>query len=111
LSAAGYRVMVAADAEEALALVSASGPIDLVLTDVVMPGMNGPELVACLRASLTDLRVLYMSGYDRELVDQEVLEGTAGLLSKPFTPRGLLTRIDELLRAPAGSHSPTPESS
>ena len=99
LSGAGYRVIVAANGEEALALAAAGGPIELLLTDVVMPGISGPDLARSLRATQADFPVLYMSGYDRELVDHEVLEGRVGLLPKPFTPRGLLTRVDELLRS------------
>jgi len=97
LSAAGYQVTVACNGDEALS-ESAAKQIDLLLTDVVMPGVSGPELAAQLRARQEDLRVVYMSGYDRDLVQQEVLDGRATLLAKPFTPRGLLTRLDEVLR-------------
>jgi signal transduction histidine kinase/CheY-like chemotaxis protein len=98
LSAAGYRVIEAAGGDEALALATCK-PIELLLTDVVMPNMSGPELVSRLRGSRPDLAVLYMSGYDRELVGQKALEGNADILPKPFTPRDLLTRINELLGA------------
>jgi signal transduction histidine kinase/ActR/RegA family two-component response regulator len=98
VSAAGYQVTVASNGDEALSM-AASKQIDLLLTDVVMPGVSGPELAARLRAKQEDLRVLYMSGYDRDLIQQEVLDGRATLLAKPFTPRGLLTRIDEVLKA------------
>jgi len=99
LSAAGYRVLQATNGEEALALASSPDRIDLLLTDVVMPGMSGADLVARLRAKRPECVVLYMSGYDRHLIDQKSLERTASFLPKPFTPRLLLTRIGELLAA------------
>jgi signal transduction histidine kinase len=98
LSAAGYDVIVACDGDDALSK-AAGKHIDLLLTDVVMPGVSGPELAARLRVKQHDLLVVYASGYDRDLVKQEVLDGQATLLTKPFTPRALLTRIDEVLRA------------
>jgi signal transduction histidine kinase/CheY-like chemotaxis protein len=98
VSAAGYRVTVASNGDDALSM-AATQRIDLLLTDVVMPGLSGPKLAARLRMNQGDLQVLYMSGYDRDMVQQEVLEGRATLLAKPFTPRGLLMRIDEVLRA------------
>ncbi len=96
LAAAGYRVLEAANGEEALTLATGQR-IDLLLTDVVMPGMSGPELVTRLRATRPELAVLYMSGYDRDLIDQKTLERTASFLPKPFTPRALLARVVELL--------------
>ena len=62
-----------------------------------MPGMSGVTLVSRLRDGRPDLVVLYMSGYDHELIDRNTLERTAGFLPKPFTPRVLLARISELL--------------
>ena len=99
LSAAGYRVIEAASGDEALARAAAAGPIDLLLTDVVMPSMSGPELVSRLRSGWPELAVLYMSGYDRELLGQKPPEGATEVLPKPFTPRELLARINELLQA------------
>jgi len=99
LSAAGYRVIEAASGDEALARAAAAGPIDLLLTDVVMPSMSGPELVSRLRSGWPELAVLYMSGYDRELLGQKAPEGATEVLPKPFTPRELLARINELLQA------------
>jgi signal transduction histidine kinase len=105
LTAAGHRVMEAANGEEALALSARHRkPIDLLITDVIMPGITGPELVAKLRANRPRTMVLYMSGYDRELLDRNSLEASAGFLPKPFSPRALLARIDELLAAGEGGH-------
>jgi signal transduction histidine kinase len=98
LKSAGHNVLDAAGGEEALAIsVRHAGTIDLLLTDVVMPGMKGTDLVAKLRTRRPSMAVLYMSGYDNELVDQKNLEITASFLQKPFSPRTLLTRIHSLL--------------
>ena len=99
LAAAGYRVLQATGGEEALAVAAGLRRIDLLLTDVVMPGMSGPDLVARLRAARPECPVLYMSGYNPDLIDRKTLERTAGFLAKPFTPRLLLTRISEMLAA------------
>jgi two-component system cell cycle sensor histidine kinase/response regulator CckA len=107
LTAAGHAVLEAANGEEALALGERrSQPIDLLLTDVVMPGMSGPDLVGRLRSVRPNLPVLYMSGYDRDLIDQKTLETAAGFLPKPFSPRALLEGVDQLLGV-AGTVSPS----
>ncbi len=99
LATAGYHVLPAASGEEALALASPSQRIDLLLTDVIMPGMSGPELVSRFHATRPGCPILYLSGYDNDLIDQKTLESTASFLPKPFMPRALLTRIAELLAA------------
>jgi two-component system cell cycle sensor histidine kinase/response regulator CckA len=99
LATAGYRILQAANGDEALALASGQHRIDLLLTDVVMPGISGPDLVARLRANRPECAVLYISGYDNDLIDLKTLERTHSFLAKPFTPRALLTRIRELLAA------------
>jgi len=97
LAAAGYRVLQAGSGEEALGMSVGTQPFDLLLTDVVMPGMTGPELVLRVRASHPECAVLFISGYDNELIDRSMLERTASFLPKPFTPRALLNRVGELL--------------
>jgi signal transduction histidine kinase len=98
LKSAGHRVLEAASGEEAIAMSARhSGPIDLLVTDVVMPGMNGPEVAAKLRGRRPKMIVMYMSGYDKDLVDQKNLGTTASFLPKPFSPRSLLKHIDSLL--------------
>ena len=76
-----------------------SGRIDLALTDVVMKGMNGPELVLRLMDSHPEMKVVYMSGYTGELVAHQGLQGSIRLLEKPFTRAALLKMIDEALVA------------
>jgi CheY-like chemotaxis protein len=96
LTQAGYRIQTAPNAEELKKFVAEhDGKIDLLLTDVVMPGMSGPELVRLVRARWPDVRVLYMSGYaDDEIED---LDRDAGFLQKPFTPMELTAKIAEML--------------
>jgi CheY-like chemotaxis protein len=91
----GYRVIEAAAAHEAIALAHRHPePIHLLLTDVVMPGMNGRVLAESLVAARPDLRVLYMSGYtDDVIAHRGVLESGALLLAKPFTALALLGRV------------------
>ncbi len=91
----GYTVLAAADAEEALAMVKDhSGAIDLLLTDVVMPGRSGKDLsldVATLRPAT---KVLFMSGYSQDvIVHQGVLEEGVQLIEKPFSADALLRRV------------------
>ncbi|HWE48209.1 MAG TPA: response regulator [Bryobacteraceae bacterium] len=95
LSDGGYEVVVANGAEDAARKMDAMpAPPDLVISDVVMPGMSGPMLVDRLRATRPDLRVLFMSGYDHsQVVQQYVVQQGFDLIPKPFTSRGLLAAI------------------
>ena len=95
----GYRVMTAFSAAEAITMASGfSGGIDLVLTDVVMPGASGHELVQKLRASRPTIKVLYMSGYPADAVVRHgVEEGEVPFLQKPFTMASLAGKVREAL--------------
>jgi DNA-binding NtrC family response regulator len=95
----GYTVVEADDGKSALEWVeSHPDPIDLVLTDVVMRRMSGPELVERLSASHPNLKVIYMSGYTGELIaEREVLNRGITLLEKPFTRTALLNTIHTTL--------------
>jgi PAS domain S-box-containing protein len=94
----GYKVLEAIDGEAALEVISQnSNHIDLILTDVVMKGMNGPELVLRLMDSHPEMKVVYMSGYTGELVVHQGLQRGIRLLEKPFTRTALLTTIDAAL--------------
>ena len=73
-------------------------PIHLVVTDVVMPGMRGPEVVARLLARQPSLRVLYISGYTDDVMTEPGSGGLGGpLLEKPFTPQALAARVRAVL--------------
>jgi two-component system cell cycle sensor histidine kinase/response regulator CckA len=94
----GYKVLEASDGEAALHVISRNSTrIDLILTDVVMKGMNGPELVLRLMDSHPEMKVVYMSGYTGELVAHQGLQSGIRLLEKPFTRSALLKIIDEAL--------------
>jgi two-component system cell cycle sensor histidine kinase/response regulator CckA len=99
----GYVVLEAASAEEALHASDASRrPIDLLLTDVVMPHMSGRELADRLTAMRTGLRVLFMSGYTEDAILQHrILESGFAYLQKPLVPEALARRVREVLDAPA----------
>ncbi|MFF0380217.1 hybrid sensor histidine kinase/response regulator [Actinoplanes missouriensis] len=95
LTRAGYHVLRAANGQEALDLTRThAGPIDVVLSDVVMPHMNGPELAAALREDHPGLPVLYMSGYaDPLMSEQGIVDGGVTVVGKPFTTEELLSAV------------------
>ena len=95
----GYRVLTAAHPDDGLALGDEHAEqIDLVLTDVVMPGMNGPEMAKRLVFRHPFLRVLYLSGHDREtLRPLGVPEDGPAFLKKPFTMDALVKRVSGAL--------------
>jgi CheY-like chemotaxis protein len=97
----GYRVLAAASGAEALVLAAQRGrTIDLLVTDVVMPGMGGSELSAELGQRYPAMRVLYLSGYpDEAILHLGLLEPGVAFLQKPFTPDGLARKVTEVLRA------------
>ena len=109
LARAGYHVLAAGHGAEALAIAADfDGAIDLLLTDVIMPGMNGRQLAEALVARRPGIRVLFASGYtDNVLLDQGALAPDVTLLDKPFTPAGLARKVAEVLAAPAGAPSTT----
>jgi PAS domain S-box-containing protein len=98
----GYRVLVAANGGAALLLCEAeSGPIHLLLTDVVMPQMSGPELAKRLAKVRPEMKLLCTSGYtDDSIVRHGVLESEIAFLQKPITPQTLSKRVREVLDAP-----------
>jgi CheY-like chemotaxis protein len=95
----GYSVLDAGSAEDALALVAQKhGPIDLMLTDSVLPGASGPALALELAATRPDMKVLFVSGYsaDGVLQDRGLTPGQA-FLQKPFELEVLASKVRELL--------------
>jgi DNA-binding NtrC family response regulator len=106
----GYRVLTAADTVEALRLADEEpAPIDLLLTDVIMPGASGKELATQLVLRRPATKVLYMSGYPEDvIVHQGVLERDVNLIEKPFTADALLDKVRDILQAPAPSPLASP---
>jgi CheY-like chemotaxis protein len=97
---AGYTVVEAGDAEQAMQLADKQGRIDVLLTDLIMPGPSGIELADQLRAARPDVRVLYMSGYtDNAIVRNGMLGESAAFLQKPFTPEELLRKLRHVIEA------------
>jgi CheY-like chemotaxis protein len=94
---AGYRVLVARDGYEGLRLAMAGGQIHLLLTDVVMLNMSGPQMAEHLRRIRTDTKILYMSGYADLGVGSEVPRSQTNFIQKPFTQEGLLRRVRQIL--------------
>ncbi|MBW2273862.1 MAG: response regulator [Deltaproteobacteria bacterium] len=97
----GYTVLEAGDGERAQEIVAErGGEIDLLISDVMMPRMNGVELATRLRQKLPDLPVLYVSGYaETELLERVHVEEFSDILGKPFGLRSLLQRVRDLLDA------------
>jgi len=95
----GYTVMAEGAPEKSLALVkSGQDQIDLLLTDVSMPGMNGPELARQIRKIIPDIRCMYTSGYPANVIIKEYRANEGGLfLSKPFTIKSLAAKVREAL--------------
>ena len=100
LAEAGYEVIVAADGPQALEVVAAhEGAIDLLLTDVIMPRMPGPQLAEHVQRELPSVRALFMSGFAQPILDSgEHLKNGVQLVEKPFSGRTLLAKVDEALR-------------
>jgi signal transduction histidine kinase len=96
----GYNVLCAPDGIEALNLAEEfEGPIHLLVTDVIMPQMNGHELAVKLSRLRSDMKVLYVSGYsDNDIGDHGTLDPRYELLEKPFTPQTLARKIREVIR-------------
>ena len=93
----GYATLEARSGEEALSLAS-SHDFQLLLTDAVMPRMPGPELAGLMREMKPDVRVMYMSGYSRDVLNQEhIAEGELLLVDKPFTAATLLDKVQTAL--------------
>jgi two-component system, cell cycle sensor histidine kinase and response regulator CckA len=95
----GYHVLEAHNGAEAITLAQRAGRIDLIVTDVVMPGMKGPELVARLREQYPAVQVLFVSGF----ATTEEIGRNAHFLQKPFLRRDLLARVFEVIGPPRSS--------
>jgi CheY-like chemotaxis protein len=108
LSRLGYRVLACADGESALNASIAAGCVDLLVTDLIMPGMNGKELAQRMMSMHRDLRVLYTSGYTADIIGTHGMLGSGiEFLPKPYLPSELARRIREILDAPIADGTET----
>lgn len=110
LTTRGYEVITATSADQALRKArNLDGPPDLLLTDVVMPGLSGPMLADRLSEVHPTLRVLFMSGYDdRQVVRRYVKERGFALIPKPFTADQLSEKVESLLQSAPQASTPAP---
>ncbi|MBI1864932.1 MAG: response regulator, partial [Nitrospirae bacterium] len=106
----GYAVIEAGNGDEALLVAkNHAGPIDLVVTDIVMPRMGGLALAESLAALRPEAKVLYMSGYTDDMVGwSRALQSGAAFLQKPFTPEVLALKARAVLDAPKKAPDGTP---
>ena len=98
LRSAGYRVVEAADGLQAAELCRQhEGPLDLLVTDVVMPGLSGPQLATLASGLRPALKVLYLSGYPDDAIFRQGVGPGLTLLQKPFTRAALAAKVREVL--------------
>ena len=98
LERGGYRVLPTRGAAEALSVFRArTDEIDVVVTDVMMPGMSGPEMLEALAGISPGVRVLFISGYPDMVLDRALPDVAVGLIAKPFAPAELVRRVAQML--------------
>ena len=102
LQDSGYQVLEATEGPEALQVAKDySGPVHLLLTDVIMPHMTGKELAERLKQSRPEIKVLYMSGYAADVISSRgSLDPGESYIAKPFSLDSLLTKVREILSSP-----------
>ena len=106
LGRAGYRVLETGNGSDAVDLFQQAGPIELVLTDVVMPRMNGVAFIRWVRERYPEQRILCMSGQPVEVLAQSnVADLAMPFLAKPFTGEELLAKVSEVMQAPVMSRN------
>jgi len=99
LAPLGYKVLATAGGDDALRTSdSCDGPVDLLLTDVVMPGMNGKQLAEAIRIKRPGIKVLFMSGYAHDVLStQGMLEPGVAMIHKPFRTVALARQVRQVL--------------
>nr|WP_137678110.1 response regulator [Parerythrobacter lutipelagi] len=97
LARSGHTITTACDGEEGLAAIANGGEFDLILSDVVMPGMDGPTMVKAIRQQRPDLPVLFMSGYAEEQLRKEIDVADMHFLAKPFSVKQIGDKVGRIL--------------
>lgn len=100
LSQTGYNCLEAADGAEALRLLEQAGDVQLVLTDMIMPNMDGTELACQLSRIRPELPILFMSGYVEDSVVRSIGRSSSLFLPKPFTAAALMEKVRQALDGP-----------
>jgi two-component system, cell cycle sensor histidine kinase and response regulator CckA len=98
LARQGYRIVTARDGEEGLEAVQSDGSFDLVVSDVVMPSMDGPAMAREIRKIAPDLPVLFMSGYAEEQLRRQIDIENVHFLPKPFSVQQISDKVAQVLR-------------
>ncbi|AUX70981.1 hybrid sensor histidine kinase/response regulator [Porphyrobacter sp. HT-58-2] len=98
LSRAGYTVTACANGEEGLAAITDGGAFDIVVSDVVMPGMDGPAMVRAIRAQIPSMPVLFMSGYAEEQLRRDIDIPDMHFIAKPFSVAAIGDKVGAVLR-------------
>ena len=97
----GYRAIEAVDGPQGLEIVRSSQRIDLLITDVGLPGLNGRQVADAARALRAGLKILFMTGYaENAALASGSLDAGMTLITKPFTMETLLTRVREIIETP-----------
>lgn len=97
----GYQVAEAINGYDAIDLVNAQMPetLELLLTDITMPKMDGMELACSLREQYPQLKILFMSGYEEELHEQQLQATSSAFLQKPFSLHDLIQKVNQVLQS------------
>ena len=98
LSRAGYEVTTASDGEEGLAKIANGAEFDMVVSDVVMPGMDGPAMASAIRKVYPDLPILFMSGYAEEQLRRDISIDNMHFIAKPFSVQQIGVKVADVLR-------------
>ncbi len=101
LTRAGYQIVTASDGEEGLAAIANDGPFDMVVSDVVMPGMDGPKMVKALRKIHPEMPILFMSGYAEEQLRKEIDIDRMHFIPKPFSVQQIAEKVGQVLSSNA----------
>ena len=95
----GYKMLEAVNGEDALKVISDyKGKIDVIISDVIMPGMNGPEMVEKILAQYPDIKIIFISGYTEDALSKDQLDNhQVNFLAKPFSLKQLASKVKEVI--------------